>query len=158
MGVGPARFGLRPGVGKRPGHDPTRDSNSPRRTIQYPGNDANHYPGRSLFIYAETREARYPSNTLYPANNLRPGGEILSRTRTSLLSASGRFLLRPLRGRRRTTMLAGAGRLLGSPLPSSAPRTTMSEVVELSSVDLVVELALIEEAVELELVDKVVDL
>lgn len=65
MGVGPPRFGLRPGVGRRPGVDPTRDQFE-LRVVHYPGAAA--YPGRGVYPFA--RFATRPSASLYPGTDL----------------------------------------------------------------------------------------
>lgn len=157
MGVGPARFGLKPGAGRKPGHNPLYDQVTPRHTIHYPGTTPDRYPSRSLIIFVNVRRAIFPSTTLYPGTGLYTGGA-RQRVADSILSGAGRFSTFVSRHFKRTSTLVGAGFLSSSPLASSVPRTTLSGIVELSDVDLVVDLSSVEEVVDLAVIDSAVEL
>lgn len=76
--------------------------------------------------------------------------------RTSLIGGAGRFLTKVILHRKRTSVLQGAGVLSNAPLASSAPRTTLSEIVDLESPDLVVDLAQHDGVVDLEQISETV--
>lgn len=147
MGVGPARFGLRPGLGRKPGHNPLYDNTPPRRTIHFPGTSADRFPGRSLVIFSPVRRAVYPTATLFPGAALYSGGA-RARSIVTMIAGAGRLVERHTVGRVRRQTLEGSGRLSNNPLSSSALPTTMSQVVELSSNRETVDLAVSGESVE----------
>lgn len=138
-GIGPPRPGLHPRVGRFPGHDPTRDTSPPRRTIQYPGTGVDRRPGRSLYIFDST------------------GGREFSLVST--LGGLGRILVDVgTRGLHRVSTLAGSGFLSDTPLSSSDLPTTLSQVVTLGTVSERVELASSGGTVELGSGSRVVEL
>lgn len=148
MGVGPPRFGLLPGVGKKPGRDPDR-AHAELRYIEFPGTD--EYPGRGLRTVI--RWATVPSTTLYPATNRFPRGapETFSRVLTFLGGALQAYRrVAAHRFRRLTQDGSHEQRFDGIVHGPSFLLGKIPTVVEFSQPTVYAEMALINELVELD--------
>ncbi len=143
MGVGPPRFGLRPGVDKKPGFNLAYPHGASRRTIHYPGDDSARYPGVALYTFVRRITQPGTDSTKYPGTDLLIRGAPRSRSDVALLAGSALVgFVRAHFGRVRRTTMAGGGAVLGETgTASSTVRTTMSVDVSLATIDETVELA-----------------